>query len=327
MSYPQTRFLSIKVNEQSLIGQRRSAARHTTLSYQLEVLKRTERYDAFKLEWKEIYHKIPSIWPIPDHLFWDSDIAKWIEGACYYLQEQDIPEVDAAVKELVEMIRAAQLEDGYLNLHYTMVEPGKRFTNLRDMHELYNAGHLIEAALAHNLLYNNDRLLEPILKYVDLLCETFGEDATQIHGYPGHPEIEFALLRLYDRTQDCRHLKLAKYFLTERGNPKGVDGRPYYVIEAEKRNEGPRHTPHFYPAPMSLWYQQAHKPIVEQLTIQGHAVRAMYLLTAVADLVSKQNSRDTESLKLAVYRLWENMTHRKMYMTGGIGAVEQWEGR
>ena len=223
------------------------------------------------------------------------------------------------------MIRSAQQPDGYLNIHYTVVEPEKRFTNLRDMHELYNCGHLIEAALAHNHLYQNNDLLEPILKYVDLLSQKFGPGADQIHGFPGHPEIELALLRLYDRTQEPKHLELAKYFITERGNPTGVEGENYYVVEAKRRNEPPAMRPKSYPEPDSLWYCQAHKPIVEQETIEGHSVRAMYLLTAVADLVKSPKTPD-HRLKEAVYRLWDNMVDRKMYVTGGVGAMKQWEG-
>lgn len=100
------------------------------------MLKSTGRYDAFKLKWHPSYSDPPTIWPIPNHLFWDSDVAKWIEGACYFLTDQQDDEIDAAVKDLVQMIQGAQMEDGYLNIHYTVVEPGKRFTNLKDMHEL-----------------------------------------------------------------------------------------------------------------------------------------------------------------------------------------------
>ena len=128
------------------------------------------------------------------------------------------------------------------------------------MHELYNCGHLIEAALAHNHLYKNDDLLEPMLKYIDLFAsENFGPGADQMHGYPGHPDIELALLRLYDRTQDPKHLELASYFITERGNPTGVEGKHYYVAEAERRGEPPAMRPRSFPEPNSLWYCQAHE--------------------------------------------------------------------
>lgn len=137
MAYPQVSFKHTVVPATSLVGRRRQAVAKSTLQYQLEVLKRTGRYDAFKLQWHPVYDEEPEVWPVPNHLFWDSDVAKWIEGACYVLQQQqDLPEIDAAVQDLVKMIRSAQQPDGYLNIHYTVVEKGKRFTNLRDMHEM-----------------------------------------------------------------------------------------------------------------------------------------------------------------------------------------------
>nr|POE85115.1 non-reducing end beta-l-arabinofuranosidase [Quercus suber] len=326
MAYPQTSFAQTEVFSSSLIGRRREAVSSHTLIYQLNVLKETGRYEAFKLNWHPVYDDPPEVWPIPNHLFWDSDVAKWIEGACYFLQQQSFPKVEAAVEDLVSMIGNAQQADGYLNIHYTVVEPGKRFTNLRDMHELYNAGHLIEAALAHNDLYQNDLLLRPILKYVDLLCATFGPGTNQIPGYPGHPEIELSLLRLYERTKDAKHLELAEFFLNERGNPYGYDGRHYFDVEAEKRGDSPSQRPAFYPEQRCMWYHQAHAPIAEQQSVEGHSVRAMYLLTAVADLVRLTGFSQSQALRDALYRLWDNMVGKKMYVTGGIGAIKQWEG-
>ena len=137
MAYPQKSFAQTTIHPGSLVGRRREVVSSSTLLYQLDVLKQTGRYDAFKLQSHPSYNDPPNVWPIPNHLFWDSDVAKWIEGACYLLKQKSIEKVDAAVKELVEMIRSAQQPDGYLNIHYTVVEPGKRFTNLRDFHELY----------------------------------------------------------------------------------------------------------------------------------------------------------------------------------------------
>ncbi|KAJ8112128.1 hypothetical protein OPT61_g5436 [Boeremia exigua] len=326
MAYPQEIFRSTKVEAASLLGRRRAAASTNMISYQLQTLKDTGRYDAFNLKWQPIYNKTPEFWPIADHLFWDSDIGKWIEGACYFLEGQDNPDpvIDGAIKELVEMIRSAQQSDGYINIHYLVVEPGRRFTNLRDMHELYNLGHLIEGALAHNQYYSNDLLLEPMLKYVALVHGAIGPNEGQLRGYPGHPELELALMRLYHRTQDSRSLELAQYFINERGNPEGVNGRHFYTVEAEKRNERLDWQPVWYPAPGSFWYHQAQDHITKQETIEGHSVRAMYLLTAAADIVRVNPA--AVDLKQAVYRLWNNMTERKMYSTGGIGAVKQWEG-
>ena len=136
MAYPQKTFCQATVHLDSLIGRHRETVSTNTLKYQLEILKKTGRYDAFKLKWHSSYSDPPNVWPIPNHLFWDSDIAKWIEGTCYFLQERDDPKLKAAVKELVKMIQSAQQTDGYLNIHFTVVEPTKRWSNLRDLHEL-----------------------------------------------------------------------------------------------------------------------------------------------------------------------------------------------
>ena len=109
--------------------------RTSTLPFQLDIMKKTGRYDAFKL--KHIpYYDEPYDWPVPKHLFWDSDVAKWIEAACYFLESTDDADLDAAVKDLTEMIRSASQPDGYLNIHFTVVAPKERFTNFRDLHEL-----------------------------------------------------------------------------------------------------------------------------------------------------------------------------------------------
>ena len=111
--------------------------RKNTLLYQLNMLKKTGRYDAFRLKWNPIYDEKELLnWPVPKHLFWDSDVAKWIEGACYFMEEVPDSDIDAAIQELVEMIRTAQQDDGYLNIHFTVVRPADRFTNVRDLHEL-----------------------------------------------------------------------------------------------------------------------------------------------------------------------------------------------
>lgn len=125
--------------------------------------------------------------------------------------------------------------------------------HMRTKWRRYNAGHLIEAALAHEALYGNDLLMEPILKYVDLICRIFGPGPNQKHAYPGHPEIELALLRLFDRTKDPKHRALAQYFLEERGNPTGQNGRHYYEVEKEARGEAEYDRPVYWPENNSLW--------------------------------------------------------------------------
>ena len=333
MAYPQTLFPSVTLHPDTLLFARRKAAAQQTLHYQLSVLKSTGRYDAFKLNWPPIYSEpVPSP-GVPKHLFWDSDIGKWLEGACYILlttpPSQRDPTILAAVDELVPMIASAQQLDGYLNIHYSVVAPGQRFTNIRDMHELYNAGHLLEAALAHAALVHPQPslLLQTMLRYVDLLCTLFGPSLTQQHGYPGHPEIELALLRLHAYTREPKHLALARYFILERGNPTGCFERHFYRVEAERRGEDPRLGLRFSGKADAWWYMQAHVPIVEQTGVEGHSVRAMYLLAAAADLCLQEGDKVAEGKLLpAIRRLWDDMVGRKMYVTGGIGAMKQWEG-
>jgi len=135
MSHPQTAFRGTEFHGKSMLSVRRNTIAKTTLRTQLRQLKSTGRYDCFKLNSHPVY-SVPYIWPCPPHLFWDSDCGKWIEAACYFLQDEYDEELDKAIQEIVEMIRKAQCDDGYLNLHHQMVAPEKRWTNLRDMHEL-----------------------------------------------------------------------------------------------------------------------------------------------------------------------------------------------
>lgn len=330
MAYPQVAFRNTSFTGESILATRRNTVSATTLKTQLDQFRTTGRYTCFELKWHPTYDDT-SMWPVPKHLFWDSDLAKWIEGACYFLESHYDEEIDAAVKYMVDTIRSAQQEDGYLNLHYTLVDPKGRWSNVRDMHELYNCGHLIEAALAHNNYYKNNLLLEPLEKYVHLIANTFGPEHGKIHGYPGHPEIELALLRLYTETRNEEALQLARYFLEERGNPNGPDGKHYYDWEAEQRHESPWKRPNPYPEAGSHWYNQAHVPILQQETIEGHSVRAVYLLTAAADMLCLEKQGSTSFDKSAEWlaalrRLWDNMVDKKMYVTGGIGAIKQWEG-
>ncbi|KAI0015146.1 hypothetical protein F4780DRAFT_784444 [Xylariomycetidae sp. FL0641] len=330
MSHPQTLFPQTSFHGPSLLATRRATVAATTVQTQLQRLRDSGQYRIFDLRWQPGYGD-PARWPVPPPVYWDSDVAKWIEGACYVLHHRYDAAVDAAVRELVAMIRGAQQDDGYLDVYFTVVEPGKRWTNLRDQHELYNAGHMIEAALAHNRYYKNDLLLEPIQKYVKLIRSVFGPGENQRHGYPGHPEIELALLRLYTATGSEDAYELARYFIEERGNPTGQAGMRYYEWEREQRGDDPWKRPDSYPKHGEYWYSQAHAPILEQKTIEGHAVRAMYLLTGVADLLcldhmGLKSYKAKAAYSDAIARLWGNMIGKKMSLTGGIGAMEQWEG-
>lgn len=197
----------------------------------------------------------------------------------------------------------------------------------------YNAGHLLEAALAHHDHYKNNDFLDVMTKYVHLMHASFGPGSDQRRGYPGHPELELALFRLYKTTGDTKAYELAKFFLTERGAPTGQDGKHYYDWEMELRGEDAHQRPNSYPMSRDYWYCQAHKPILEQQTVKGHAVRAMYVLIAVADLLALHKDgtqpladADADNWLTALHRLWGNMVSKKMYVTGAIGAMAQWEG-
>jgi DUF1680 family protein len=172
-----------------------------------------------------------------------------------------------------------------------------------------------------------------MLKYVSLIHKTFGRGEGQVRGYPGHPEIELALLRLYKATGYQDAYDLALFFLEERGNWTGQDGKHYYTWERERRGESSWQRPNCYQTrrEVNYWYCQAHAPILEQTSVEGHAVRCMYLLTAVADLLcldrdGSQKLANRDAWLVALNRLWDNMVDKKMYLTGGIGAVAQWEG-
>ncbi|TKY87610.1 hypothetical protein EX895_003191 [Sporisorium graminicola] len=326
--YPQEKFVNASLEPGSFWEQWQSVARKVTIPVQLDLLQKTGRYEAFNLKHIPYYDMPPAIWPVPDHLFWESDVAKWIEGACYHLQAHPDQEIQAHVEYLVTLIEKAQQPDGYLNIHFVVNEPEKRWTNLRDLHELYNFGHLIEAALAYHAQTGSDRLITVMLRFVDYCCTVFGLEQGKLAGYPGHPEIELALLRLHRRTGQEACLKLATFFLNERGK----DGGQFYKDEQARRKEHPHTIPGMMPKPYSFWYMQAHKPIAEQDTIEGHSVRAMYLLTAVQDLVvspaaGKFTSQEqVDGLSKAARRLWDSMVRTKMYVTGGIGSIKQWEG-
>jgi len=283
-------------------GPRVRTNRRVTLPHIYRQLRDTGRVDAWRMRWR------PGM-PNPPHVFWDSDVAKWLEGAAYALFAEPDAALATQVAELVELIVAAQQPDGYLNTPFTLVEPEKRWTNLRDQHELYCAGHLIEAAVALHEATGESRLLDALCRYADLIGTVFGAGDGQRRGYPGHEEIELALVRLWRATRQPRYLELARYFVDERGRTPH-----YFEQEAAARGETPQHQRHAY--------DQAHVPVREQTDAVGHAVRAMYLYCAMADLVAETGD---ETLWEACRRLWASVTERRMYVTGGIGSTAEGE--
>ena len=208
-------------------GSRIETNRQITLPIEFQQNKDTGRIDAFRLSWQ------PGQQPVP-HVFWDSDVAKWIEAAGYSLANHPDPQLEAQVDEVIDLIAASQQPDGYLNSHFSAVEPEKRWTNLRDKHELYCAGHLIEAGVAYFQATGKRLLLDAMQRYADYIGQVFGSRPGQKQGYPGHPELELALVKLYRITGEKRYLDLSLYFVNERGRQPH-----YYDQEARARGEAP----------------------------------------------------------------------------------------
>jgi len=285
-------------------GPRLATNRNVVLMHEYRMLKETGRIDQYKLDWKPGQ-------PNPPHIFWDSDVAKWIEAASYSLATHPDADLDRLLDEVIALIGAAQQPDGYLNPHYTVVEPDKRWTNLRDCHELYCAGHLIEAGVAHYQATGKRTLLDVVCRYADCIDNTFGPGKRS--GYCGHEEIELALVKLYHATGQVRYLKLAEYFINERGRQPHV-----FDVEARARGEDPRR----YWAGEDYAYVQAHLPVREQTEAVGHAVRAMYLYSGMADV---GRCTGDESLLAACRALWQDVVSRKMYVTGGVGSTHRGE--
>jgi hypothetical protein len=282
------------------------ANRERTLPAVYRHLKETGRIDAFRLDWR------PGGEPVP-HMFWDSDVGKWIEAASYSLATHPDHALEARLSEVVKLVASAQQPDGYLNVHFTVVEPDKRWTNLRDCHELYTAGHLIEAGVAHFQATGERTLLDAVRRCADYIGTVFGAEPGKKRGYCGHEEIELALVKLYRATGESRYLRLSEYFVQERGR------QPYYFdIECRERGEDPGN---FWAR--SYAYCQAHAPVEEQTEVVGHAVRAMYLYCAMADLAAELGDGE---LLAACQRLWEDLCLKKMYITGGIGPSKHNEG-
>lgn len=242
-------------------------------------------------------------------VFQDTDVAKWLEAVGFVLAYEDDKELEKTADTVIELLGRAQQPDGYLNTYYTISEPEKRWTNLEEGHELYIAGHMIEAAVAYYESTGKRRFLDIVCKMADLICKTFGQQENQIHGYPGHPEIELALVKLYRVTEEKRYLELAKYFIDIRG--KGEN----YFLKEEKKSGFKRIFPEF--EPYNPIYSQSHLPVREQTTAEGHAVRAVYLYCAMADLAWEYQDK---SLMDTCEKLWNNIVFKRMYITGSIGS-------
>jgi len=242
-------------------------------------------------------------------VFQDTDVAKWLEAVAYSLECCPDEELEQLADKTINLIKRAQCEDGYLNTYVTINDPGLRWKNLREGHELYTAGHMIEAAVAYYEAVGKEEFLGVAKRFADLICETFGREEGKCHGYPGHQEIELALIRLYEVTGRRAYLETAKFFIDCRGVGKN------YFLEEEKRPGYKSIFPEL--TAYDTKYSQSHKPVREQETAEGHAVRAVYMYCAMADLAYYYE--DAELLD-ACRTLWKNMTQKRMYITGSIGS-------
>lgn len=239
-------------------------------------------------------------------VFQDSDFYKWIEAVGYSLTQHPDPKLEKLADDAVEQVCAAQQEDGYLDTYYILNGKDKIFTNLRDHHELYCLGHLIEGAVAYYQATGKDKLLKAAEGYADYAADYFGAEEGKCKGYPGHEIVEMALVRLYEATGKEKYLNLACFFIDERGT------RPYYFDqehpeELKKNPDGLRYE-----------YHQAHLPVREQKEAVGHAVRGVYLYSGMVDAARYTHD---DKLMEACKTLWNSIVNEKMYITGGIGGT------
>lgn len=237
------------------------------------------------------------------YVFNDSDLYKSMESAAFALAGNKDPELDRQMDRLIAMLAKAQQPDGYLNSYYILNGMDKRFTNLRDNHELYCAGHLFEAGVAHFRATGKKNLLTICTTFADLLCATFGPGKRM--GYPGHPETELALLKLWKATNNKKYFDLAKFFIDSRGSH-------WFATE--------------HNTPLDQYdgtYWQDDVPITDHREIKGHAVRAAYLFSGVADLA--RETRDPSLIKM-LDRVWRNNETKRIFVTGGIGPSGSNEG-
>jgi DUF1680 family protein len=288
--------------------------REHTLDYQLQQCEETGRLKNFDRAAGRLSDAFEGIF------FNDSDVYKWVEAASCSLATHPDPTLDAKLDAVIDRIVAAQRQDGYLNTYFTLVEPDKKWTNLGVMHELYCAGHLFQAAAAHHAATGKTRLLDAACRFADHIDAVFGPGKR--HGMPGHEEIELALMELYRTTGQERYRNLAVFFVDQRGRRPSVFEREIENPETGGQVEINRAL-FLVNGKYDGKYAQDHKPAREQDEVVGHAVRAMYLYSAMADIVGETGE---QAMRLALERLWRNATQTRMYVTGGLGPSASNEG-
>ena len=318
MSVMEVDLHKLKVND-PFLGQYQQLVRDVVIPYQWEALNdRIAQADpshaienfriAAGLQQGEFYGMV----------FQDSDVAKWLEAVAWSLCQKPDSALEKTADDVIELVAAAQCDDGYLNTYFTVKAPGERWTNLAECHELYCAGHMIEAGVAFFQATGKRRLLDVVCKLADHIDSVFGPAENQLHGYPGHPEIELALMRLYEVTAEPRYQTLTNYFVEQRGK------QPHFYDEEYEKRGKTSYWNTYGPAWMvkDKAYSQAHLPMAEQPTAIGHAVRFVYLMTGVAHLARLNND---EAKRQDCLRLWNNMAQRQLYITGGIGSQSSGE--
>lgn len=252
----------------------------------------THRFDALKCRWLEKgeYNA---------HIFWDSDVAKWIESVAYILAKDENPELEKLADEAIADIVNNMDENGYFNSYYLTTRQDERFKHRCD-HELYCAGHLIEAATAYYEATGKDEFLKAMCRYADYIEKVFKIEKSAAFATPGHPELELALVKLYNVTGEKRYLELSRYFIDIHGNNDREKGEELY-------NDFFKDS-----------YNQDEIPLKDRSTADGHCVRALYLLSAMADVAAAFGDKELEG---ACKRCFNNIVNKRMYITGGVGST------
>lgn len=238
---------------------------------------------------------------VKPHHFWDSDLAKWVESVAYLTAQKKDEQLEKLADDIIDKIEKKQREDGYFNSYFLTVAPQDIFTQ-RTMHELYCAGHLIEAAIAYKRATGKDKLYRCMLRFADEIDRVFRIEKSAAFFTPGHQELELALMKLWKESGNSNYLELAKYFIENRG------------LEQEKGAIRPDHL---------YGYAQDHAPVRQQTAAIGHAVRLLYMYSGVADLAYETKD---EGLKKVCEDIFCDITEKKMYITGGIGSNSNNEG-
>ena len=248
-------------------------------------------------------------------VFQDTDFSKWIEAVGYSLTHHPDADLEATADTAIDIVCAAQLDNGYLDTYYILNGMDRHFTNLKDHHELYCFGHLTEGAIAYYQATGKRKLLDAACRFADYIDSRFGTADGKLHGYPGHEIAEMALVKLAETTGEQRYADLAEYFVRQRGR------QPLY-FELEDRRRAREDGRNYAPREQNYAYYQADKPITEQTEALGHAVRAAYFYAGAADVARLTGDSD---LLASCERLWRNIVDRKLYITGGIGATHMGE--